>query len=289
MKDYHFLVAGLAQINMEDSKLPYSVQQFREDVLPFVADKDRRLLELPYLQHDNLNILDILAGKDGSERVDLCPLYDRNEIADFVQSVEKGMQAQDSDYPEYMFSFLKEYFEYVSQNQHATSAELSVVAQNGINRFYYDYACNANNKFVSEWYRFNMNVKNLLSACSLRKYALKADNAIIGENTVAQALRTSGSRDWGISMELDYFEDVMRIDQEQDLTKKEKLIDTLKWNWLEDNSFFNYFTVEALFVFVSKLEIVNRWIKLDAELGNRVLRSIIADFKADVNIPQNFE
>lgn len=288
MKDYHFLVAGLAQINMEDSKLPYSVQQFKEDVLPFVTTRDRRLLELPCLQYDNLNILDILADKDGADR-DSCSLFAKSDIADFVQNVEKGAQTNDSDYPEYMLSFLKEYFEHAAQNQHKSPAELAVFAQNGINRFYYDYACSVDNQFVSEWYRFNMNVKNLLTACSLRKYALKADNAIIGENSVAQALRTSGSRDWGLSMELDYFEDVMRIDQEQDLAKKEKMIDTLKWNWLEENSFFNYFTVEALFVFVSKLEIVNRWIKLDAELGNRVLRSIIADFKADVSVPQNFE
>lgn len=288
MKDYHFLVAGLAQINMEDSKLPNSVQQFKEDVLPFVTEKDRRLLELPYLQYDNLNILDILAG-NGNIAGDRCPLYDRTDIEDFVQSVEKGAEVQDYDYPVYMFSFLTEYFEYVSQNQHATPAELGVYARNGLNRFYYDYACSVNNRFVREWYWFNRNVKNLLSACTVRRYALKADDAIMGDDAVARALRTSGSRDWGLSMELDYFDEVMRIDQEQDLTKKEKLIDTLKWNWLEENSFFNYFTVEALFVFISKLVIVDRWIRLDAELGNRMLRSIIADFKADVNVPQNFE
>ncbi|MCQ2059843.1 MAG: DUF2764 domain-containing protein [Bacteroidaceae bacterium] len=288
MKDYHFLVAGLAQINMEESKLPYTVQQFKEDVLPFVTEKDRKLLELPYLQYDNLNILDILAGNTNIDE-NRCPLYERTDIEDFIQSVERGAEARDFDYPMYMFSFLTEYFEHVSQNQHATPAELGVYARNELNRFYYDYACSVNNRFVREWYSFNMNVKNLLSACTVRKYALKADNAIIGDDAVARALRTSGSRDWGLSMELDYFDDVMRIDQEQDLTRKEKMIDTLKWNWLEENSFFNYFTVEALFVFISKLEIVNRWIKLDAELGNRMLRSIIADFKADVNVPQNFE
>ena len=53
------------------------------------------------------------------------------------------------------------------------------------------------------------------------------------------------------------FEQVLRISEIEELVEREKKIDLLKWNWMEDAVFFNYFTVERIFrVFV---ETGNDW------------------------------
>jgi len=57
---------------------------------------------------------------------------------------------------------------------------------------------------------------------------------------------------------------------------------------MEDNTFFNYFTVEKIFVFLMKLEMIERWVSLDKEKGNEMFRQLIDQLKDEVQIPQEF-
>ena len=65
-------------------------------------------------------------------------------------------------------------------------------------------------------------------------------------------------------------------------------LDVLKWEWMEENSFFDYFTVEKLFAFLVKIQIIERWITLDAEAGGEMLRGMIRQLKEEVKVPQEF-
>ena len=88
--------------------------------------------------------------------------------------------------------------------------------------------------------------------------------------------------------DLEYFEQLVRINDTVDLVEREKKIDLLKWNWMEDNTFFNYFTIEKIFVFLMKLEMIERWISLDKEKVNELLRQLFDQLKDEVQIPQEF-
>ncbi len=57
---------------------------------------------------------------------------------------------------------------------------------------------------------------------------------------------------------------------------------------MEEASFFNYFTVEKLFIFLVKLSMIERWISLDKEKGNEIFRKIIDSLKNEVSIPNEF-
>jgi hypothetical protein len=87
---------------------------------------------------------------------------------------------------------------------------------------------------------------------------------------------------------LEYFEQLVRINDTVDLVEREKKIDMLKWNWMEDNTFFNYFTIEKIFVFLMKLEMIERWVSLDKDKGNELFRQLIDQLKDEVQIPQEF-
>jgi hypothetical protein len=111
----------------------------------------------------------------------------------------------------------------------------------------------------------------------------------VGQGDVAQALRTSGARDWGLSQELDYFDDVIRLVEESDLSQRERKVDLLRWNWLEEHTFFNYFSVERLFSFMVRLGIVERWTTLDKEKGQQLFRQLIGELKEQTEVPSEFK
>ena len=144
------------------------------------------------------------------------------------------------------------------------------------------------NKFVSEWFELNLNVNNILAAMAARKYKMDVTKVSVGTNMVAEALRNSNARDFGLADDLEYFEQLTRINDTVDLVEREKKIDLLKWNWMDDNTFFNYFTIERIFVFLMKLEMIERWVSLDKEKGNEMFRKLIDQLKDEVQIPQEF-
>ena len=51
-----------------------------------------------------------------------------------------------------------------------------------------------------------------------RKYNFDTQNFIVGDNAVAQALRTSAARDWGLSGDFGYMELVQRVAEETEVT-----------------------------------------------------------------------
>ena len=110
----------------------------------------------------------------------------------------------------------------------------------------------------------------------------------MGDSEICDALRTSGARDFGLSAEVDNLDNIIKISEISELVEREKKLDMMRWSWMEDTTFFNYFTVEKIFVFLIQLEMIERWISLDKEKGNALFRSIIDALKDEVQIPAEF-
>ena len=144
------------------------------------------------------------------------------------------------------------------------------------------------NGFVRKWYEFNLNMNNISAAITARKYNLDIQKVIVGTGDVANALRTSGARDWGLSQEVECFEDMARLTEEDDLSQRERKADLIRWRWLEDNTFFNYFSVEKLFSYMVRLGMVERWSSLDREEGQKLFRKLIGDLKQQTEVPDEF-
>jgi hypothetical protein len=135
------------------------------------------------------------------------------------------------------------------------------------------------NGFISSWFELNLNVNNILVALTARKHKLEIAPLIVGNTEVSEALRTSGARDFGLSGDVDYLDQVMKLHETQELLEREKKTDTMKWDWIEEANFFHYFTVERLYAFLLRLEMIERWISLDKEKGSQMFRKIIDSLK----------
>ncbi len=275
MSNYYYLVAGLPEVAFDGSKQVYSIDDFREDIYPHLSAEDKRLNDLFFLARDNENLMKILKG--GAE-VELARIgcYSQEQLLDIVSSVKNG-DVRDAGVHSYLYDFLEQYFA-SEQSEHIMWSDV-------LSARYYEYAMSSSNKFIAQWFTFNLDVNNLLVALTARKYKLSVADVVIGNNEVAEALRTSAARDFGLSGTLDYLEVVQRMAENDKLQEREHQLDEMRWKWLDDNSAFCYFSVEVLFLFLQKLDIVARWAALDADKGMQRYTELINDLKGSIELP----
>ena len=277
MSNYYYLVAGLPTLSLDDGKLSYTVENFKSELYPSLSEKDKKLIDLFYLKFDNANLLKCL--KDKEAEMDERGNYSGDDLLLLIEAVRQG-EAREKRFPSYLYDFVELYIQ--------NSGEEHFVAEEVLAAAYYAYAMGCGNRFVSHWFEFSLNVNNILSAFISRKYKLEVAPRIVGDTEVCEQLRTSNARDFGLGEQLDYMEDLQRIAEMDELVEREKKTDLLAWKWLEDESFFNYFTVERLFVFLLQLEMIERWISLDKEKGSELFRQMIQHLKEEVQIPEEF-
>lgn len=247
MTNYYCLVAGLPDLSLEDGKLNYTVANFKSELYPELSDKDKKLIDLFYLKFDNDNLLKLLKDKEAVTNSE--GNYSSDELLVLIASVREG-DAPDKKYPLYLYEFIAAYL--------ALPADELYRAEDMLATYYYAYAMNCGNKFVSAWFEFNLNINNVLAALAARKYKMDVAQVVVGKTDVSEMIRTSNARDFGLTEMLEYFEPILRISEIDELVEREKKIDLLKWNWMEDAVFFDYFTVERIFVFLLKLEMIGR-------------------------------
>ncbi len=279
MNNYYCLVAGLPDLSLQEGKLSYSVTTFKELIYPELGSQDQKLVDLFYLQYDNVALLSLLSNR---EVQNLNGNYSVDELAALIDAIKHG-ETPLTKYPRYFYTYIEEYLK-----QKESGETDGILPQDKLASLYYQYAMQASNRFVAAWFEFNLNLNNLLAAFTARKYKLNPSLYILGNGEVSDALRTSSARDFGLTGVLESYEAVSRIAELTNLVERERRIDALKWEWLENESFFNYFTVERLFVFLIKISLIERWASLDKEKGSDKFREIIASLKEDVRIPDEF-
>lgn len=279
MGKYYYLVAGLPKLALEDNKLSYTVADFKEDIYPALTVADKKLVNLFFLQYDNANVLKLLKDKEAA--IDGRGVFSAEELNEYILRLKEGDRIENSMFPAYLSTFISEYF--------TNPVEENFLLENRLAALYYAYAMECKNKFVSSWFAFNLTVNNILVALAARKYKMELSSVIVGDTEVCEALRTSNARDFGLTGEVDCMEQLMKISEISELVEREKKIDQLRWNWMEEATFFDYFTIERLFVFLLQLDMVERWMVLDKEKGNLLFRNIIATLKDEVQIPAEFK
>lgn len=279
MKNYYTLVAGMPDISPDDAKLGFTVADFKENYWPQLSEADQKLVALFFLQYDHRNLLEWLE-KGESGVFDDRAMYSREDLAEAVEKVKLGDE-QERGLPAYFYDFIAAYPELKELQERLPEDVLSA--------FYYRYAEQFKNSFTKDWFVFNRNVNNILIALTARQYGFDPAPYIVGGDETALALATSGARDFGLGGDLDYMEDVMRIHEMTDPVERERKLDLLKWEWLENRTFFCYFSVERLFAFLIKLDIIERWTLIDKEKGGKVFRNLVEQLKNEVEIPQEFK
>ena len=273
MSKYYCLVAGLPDISLEDSKLVYSVAEFREEIQEQLSSADKKNIDLFFLKYDNQNIVRYLESNETS--FDQRGNITSEALEDLIHALKhEEKHPLQKTLPTYLLHFIQLYIEHEEAKN-----EQKIAWDDMLNSLYYAYAAMSKNAFVRAWYELNLNINNLMAAIACRKHGMDKANYIVGDNEVAQAIRSSNVRDYGLGDSIDYVPTLLRIAEETDLMQREKKIDLLKWQWLEENTFFLTFEIESVFAYLLQLEMIERWVSLDKETGEQMFRSLVGAMK----------
>lgn len=275
--NYYCLIAGLPDLQPEDNKSTLSLIELKNELMDQLSDADAQLLRLLFAKFDNENWLRFLKNKDAA----LNPLGNLksehlNQLLALMQEFE---HPQDIRLLSYIHTF------YSNFNNEKFLAE-GISHEDYLSGLYYEYAMRSKNEFLQAWFEFNLNINNLLTAVTCRKHGFDVKALVLGNNEVAMAIKSSNARDFGLTGIFDQLDPVLRIADDTNLLEREKKIDAIKWNWLDEHTFFHYFSIEKIFAFVLKSEMLDRWKPLSIEKGTRIFREMLVGMKEEVKFEE---
>jgi hypothetical protein len=271
-RNYYCLVAGLQDITLDIHKLSMGQVEFRNELQTELHPQDYKLLQVLFFPFDNKNLLNIITKKE--EEFDERGNFSRDLI-------EANIKELTGDLPEYMNRFITSF----KDNEPVFP---SMSPENQLTALFYEHALSLDDEFLMEWFRFNRDLNNLLTALVCRRYDIPYEYQVIGRDEISETIRKSHARDFSLTAEIPYMDDLLNIAKEDDIQQREKAVDQLRWNYLEDVTFFEYFTIDKILAFTLKLGMVERWLALDIDHGTQLFEELLQDLKSSYELPETF-
>jgi hypothetical protein len=270
--DYIAFIAGLPEIAWDDRKLSLSVAEFRTQLKDYISEKDEKWIDLFFLPNDNAQVLRLLNKQEADTA--LTTVYP-------VKMLEEEIQEPDKLIPSYLREFITDFKE--------ERLRYEVSPANVLSWMYYDYMMKSENPLIKEYAEFAMNLKNLVTALNARKYGMNIAKEVIGNNEFAVALRTSNAKDFGLTLDYPYVEKVIALMESDDLVERERGLDLIIWNFLDEAVTFEYFSLKRVISYMLRLMIVERWSKMSSESGRKVFMEMVEKFRQSFQFEEQFK
>lgn len=270
-RNYYYLVAGLQDITIDVHKLQFTQTAFRDELKLHIHPDDFKLAEMLFLPFDNANLLNQLS-KNGK------PFDLRGNFS--LEWLEENIKEPIS-LPAYMVQFITAF-----KNKEQILPDFS--PENELTTLFFDQMLAHPNQFIRKWFEFELNVRNIVAALLARKYEIAYDFQIIGSGETSNTIRKSHARDFGLGAEIYYLDDLINIVRNENIQEREKAIDDLRWKFLDEETFFEYFTIEKVLAFTIKLGIAERWLSIDKAHGNEMFRKLLKELQSSYTLPETF-
>jgi hypothetical protein len=268
MNNYYYLVAGLPEINLDDAKLSVGYVEYVDELMQALAKEDAALLRYFRMTYENRNLLTWLKDKEAElHPLGMLSAEDFNEQWQLLDYEDK---APLEGVPAYFLIFMRD----LRDSKIPAGQE-----EQYLTAMFYEYTQQAPNAFVRRWFEFQWHLNNVQIALNCRKYGMDIETQVVGDNEVTHALRSSSARDFNLNGIFPAIETLMRMNDESDLLRKEKQIDRIQWEFLDELCTGYYFSIEVLLAYLIKLQSVERWLKLDAKQGEEIFRHLILSMK----------
>lgn len=284
-------MAGVPDIAMDDGgKHAITLADFREQCEEVLTEADKQLIFYFHLEQDCRNLVRLLkASKTDDAKEDVSALgvdipvygnYTMEQYQDLI-SAARTMNFNVHRYPEFLSIFAREY--------NFNKGKADYFPEDQMMLAFYEYAMQCPNKMIAAWYKLNLDITNILTALIARRQGWNVSKYILGDTEVNEMIRTNNTKDFSLINELDYMVELMRIVDTEDPVLKEKQIDAFKWKWLDEQTFMDIFSIEAVFAYLCKLQMLNRWELLDPEKGRETFREIIETLRSEAKVPDEFK
>lgn len=277
-RNYYCLVAGFPDLIPDDKKLHFSSVELRNYLREELHPDDYGLVKLFYLPWDHENLINLLFEQEfeWDERGN----YSREVMEQFTD--KKQLELIDpSEFPSYFIDFIEFY--------HDDEEEFpKIAAVKFLTEGWYKVLAGSGNEFVADFGEFKQNMANITLSLNGRKHDIPFEEAIIGDDEVTHALKKSRARDFGLSSEIDDIETIVQIFETENMLDRELKLDNHTWHFIDETTFFNYFTIEKVLGLVQKVFIVERWYELDKEKGQQIFNQLLEELQSNFEFPEEF-
>ena len=132
-----------------------------------------------------------------------------------------------------------------------------------LNRDFYETALKDKERFIKEYFTFDLNVRN-----GKARFLNKAFERPIDQDT--------------INLEVGEFTELQRLDEvlnTPDLLSRERGLDSMMWEKILQITTFNYFDLDAILGFIARLHIIGRWFALDEKTGREMFHRLVDEVR----------
>ena len=136
-----------------------------------------------------------------------------------------------------------------------------------LNAEFYRRALAHGNRFIREWFRFDLDLRNATVA-----FLNDSLGRPEGQDLVLLTEREAE--------EFPEEEAVQQVLNRADLLQRERGLDDLRWQKVDELTAMDVFDLELILGFVAKLQIIDRWLKLDPESGRELFRKLVEDIRS---------
>ena len=322
MAKYYALVAGLPIISVDSPKPPFSTESFYEELRPILTKQDLRLIEVLRQEGLNKQLLQwILAGEitpkeeepEVSYEVSYAGAGGEEALTDDELRLQALQAVSTAAYrgkrnpfpkllPQYIARFVYDLFvvkqreEETIQSEEVTPRLFDAIGSDRlaledlIASYYYNSISEASSPFLTEWFALNKNIRNILAVFTCRRLGWDPQHYLVGKGEVEQQLLTSKATDFDLGDKLPYLSRVLQIANERDIARRERLIDLLKWQWMDEWTFVRVFDIDNVLCYYLRLGILERWANLNETKGEETFRQIVHSLKGEsAQVLQDFK
>lgn len=276
MGSYYYLISGLPEVKLSDSKAKYDINEITQNILSNLSDKDIKLFNYFIYQNDNKNLVNAIALSKGL----FSPYFVHLEPSIFSKE-EIQKYANLSNLPNYMVKFLED-------NKNTEWENIRHI-ENSLLSLYYEEMIQTGNVFIREYALFMRNLKNILAALNGKALGFSGDEIskeLIGDYPLIYALTKSSAADFGLGREIPYINsiiDTFNSSDKADPYNLENVECSLVNGFLDRLTSIKSFTTDNLFAYYVNLTYAVSINGRNEEEGKKHLQTLVNSLKNEAS------
>lgn len=264
--NYYYLISSLPELRLDDYKEPYRVNEFIEELYANLEPMDAEYVQDILYMNDNPNIIDIICGS-ANTWLDARGNWTFKEMKSLIENPQIMDEKSNS--------YILEAINSLNGLKNESSAINRYQAEELLLGGFYKKMMQHDNFFIRNYFTFDFRLRNILLAINKRKFNIDEIKLLETEDDeVLQRLKTSTANDFGLSASVDYIQPLLDVFEKDDIVYREKFIDQLRWDMIDQINTFSYFKVDVLFGYLIKLMIVERWLAMGVKSGQEAFTKI---------------
>lgn len=276
MGSYYYLISGLPEVKLSDSKAKYDINEITQNILSNLSDKDMKLFNYFIYQNDNKNLVNAIALSKG-----LFSPYSVHLEPSIFSKEEIQKYANLSNFPNYMVKFLED-------NKNTEWENIRHI-ENSLLSLYYEEMIQTGNAFIREYALFMRNLKNILAALNGKALGFSGDEIskeLIGDYPLISALTKSSAADFGLGREIPYINniiDTFNSSDKADPYNLENVECSLVNEFLDRLISIKSFTTDNLFAYYINLTYAVSINGRNEEEGKKHLQTLVNSLKSEAS------